>query len=34
MERDHFADLGIDWRINIKMDFETGQNVADWVNLA
>jgi hypothetical protein len=25
MERDHFADLGVDWRINIKMDPEKGR---------
>jgi len=34
MGRDHFADLRVDWRINIKMDLETGQKVADWINLA
>jgi hypothetical protein len=34
MERDHFADLGIDWRINIKMDLETVHKVAHWINLA
>jgi hypothetical protein len=34
MERDHFADLGVDCWINFKMDLETGQKVADWINLA
>jgi len=34
MERGSFADLGVDWRINIKMDLETGQKMADWINLA
>ena len=33
MEIDNFADLGVDWRINIKIDLETGQKVADWINL-
>lgn len=30
MERDHFADLGVDWRIDIKMDLETGQDCDKW----
>jgi hypothetical protein len=34
MERDHFADLRVDWRMDIKMDLEIGQKVADWINLA
>jgi len=34
MERDHFADLGVDWRMNIKMDLESGQKVAGWISLA
>jgi hypothetical protein len=34
MERDHFADLGVDWRITIKTDLETVQKVAHWINLA
>jgi len=34
MERDNFADCGVEWKINIKMDLEAGQKVADWINLA
>jgi hypothetical protein len=34
MERDHFADLGVDWTIDINMDLEIRQMVADWINLA
>jgi len=34
MERGNFADLGVDWSINVKMGLETGQMVADWINLA
>jgi len=34
MERDDFAVSGVDWRINIRVDFETGHKVADWINLA
>ena len=32
--KENFADLGVDWRINIKMDLEAGQKVVDWINLA